>query len=139
LNTAIEQAKKKVAAEFGLGKDFDVTAVQPSDLTENGGSQGESSDDYGAVLAGISQRIQEAKNANKDVSASDVPTLVKDMAKDFANDGEFDGETAEGALNTALEITPKQAKEGLQTAMENFMKSDRNKSGTSMSDLSLSF
>jgi hypothetical protein len=86
------------------------------------------------VLAGISQVAQE-----QGASASDVPELVQQMARDF-EDGSFDGKNASGeTLQKVSGIAPDAAKNGLQTAMENFMKSERNKSDQSMSDLSLSF
>jgi hypothetical protein len=133
LNTAIEQAKQQVASQFGLGPNFDISEVQPDDLTQQGPASGQSAD-YGAVLAGISQVAQE-----QGASASDVPELVQQMARDF-EDGSFDRKNASGeTLQKVSGIAPDAAKNGLQTAMENFMKSERNKSDQSMSDLSLSF
>ena len=86
------------------------------------------------MLAGISQVAQD-----QGASASDVPELVQQMARDY-EDGSFDGQNAAGeTLQKVSGIAPDAAKDGLQTAMKNFMESDRNKSGTRMSDLSLSF
>lgn len=132
LAAAIDNANKAVADEFGLGSGFDITAVQPSDLTQ-GGSANERGQ-YGAVLAGISQAAQ-----SNGLSPAEVLALIDAFEEDFT-DGTFDGTNAAGdALNTALSLTPEAAVTGLNTAIEAFLNSGRNNSSISWDSLGLPF
>ena len=132
LATAIDNANKAVAEEFGLGSGFDITAVQPSDLTK-GGSDNEQGQ-YGAVLAGISQVAQ-----SNGLTPAEVLDLVDAFEEDFT-DGSFDGTNAAGeALDTALSLTPEAAANGLNTAIEAFLNGSRNNSSITWDSLGLPF
>jgi hypothetical protein len=132
LSTAIENANKAVAEEFGLGPDFDIAGVQPADLTQSGSANDQGK--YGAVLAGISQVAQ-----SNGLTAEQVLDLVSAMEQDFT-DGTFDGyNAANEALDTALSLTPEQAANGLNTAIEAFLLGAQNGSGLSWSDFIFAF
>jgi hypothetical protein len=52
------------------------------------------------------------------------------MAEDF-RDGVFDGKNGEAALEFAIEITPAEAANGLNTAIANFLNGTNNRSNKS--------
>lgn len=132
LSIAIENANSEVADEFGLGTDFDITAVQPDDLTQP--AVADSGALYGAVLAGISEVA-----ASNGLTPSEVLALLKDMAEDYT-DGTFDGTNAAGdALTLATSLAPAAADSGLETAIQNFLGSAENESGLTWIDLVFSF
>ncbi len=133
LATAIENANKKVANTFGIGE-IDISQTVPADLADEESKNAESSElKYGAVQAGLSELM--VKN---NLNPEDLPVLVNEMAKDFS-DGSFDGKNGETALNFALSITPKQALEGLNTAIDSFLNGSNNNSNYSPGDFSFGF
>jgi hypothetical protein len=71
-----------------------------------------------------------------ELSPEALLTLVADIAKDYA-DGVLDGKSGSAALETSLTLTPEQALGGLNIAIENFMSSDRNKSGVNYESIGI--
>ncbi|MFP4364904.1 MAG: hypothetical protein ACLFR1_13660 [Spirochaetia bacterium] len=131
LDTVIANANSDVADTFGLSE-VDISSVIPSDMSEDATADSSSQQQYGAVQAGLTQVAED-----NSLAPADVLDLVDAMAQDF-EDGSFDGTDAAGnALDTALSITPEQAMNGLNTAIENFMNSSENKSGVNLSELGI--
>lgn len=134
LETAIANANNKVAAKFGLAN-VDISSVIPADLAQSSSAEAKQEQKmYGAVQAGLSQQAKD-----HGMAASDVLTMVKEMAKDY-EDGEFDGQSNEGALEITLNITPVEAHAGLQTAIDAFLSGSSNESGVeSSTEVGVSF
>lgn len=123
LAIAIENANKEVADAFGLSG-IDISKTVPADISVSSSAEMSAEQKtYGAVLAGLSQTAKSNQHAPEEVL-----TLVKDLAEDF-KDGQMDGKSRETALSFTLEITPAQALEGLQTAIDAFLQGPENKSG----------
>ncbi len=128
LAIAIENASKGVGEIFNLS-DLDINTTIPGDLSSaTSENLSMAQKKYGAVQAGLSQLLLQ-----HEISPEMLPDLIEDIGKDFA-DGVIDGKNGSAALEFALQITPADALEGLQTAIENFMIGDNNKSGASFSD-----
>lgn len=121
LAIAIENANRTTARAFGLSE-VDITTVIPADLSFRGRSHSEAQLKYGVIQAGLSQYVKE-----EGLSASDLLVLVDAFAEDFA-DGQVDGNSGSAALEFSLSITPEQALTGLNVAIENFLKSENNRS-----------
>ncbi len=122
LAKAIENANGKVGEAFGLNG-IDISSTVPADLSSKESVDAEQPElDYGAVQAGLSELM-----LSNELSPGDLPDLINDMAKDFS-DGAFDGKSGDAALQFALDITPKQAMQGLNTAIDNFLNGPRNSS-----------
>jgi hypothetical protein len=115
LATAIANANSKVAEAFGLSG-IDLSSVIPVDLSQPiNGTASENQKKYGSVLAGLSELIR--------VNGLDpemLLDLVKAMTEDI-KDGEIDGMNNGEALEMVLTITPENAMEGLQTAIDSFL------------------
>lgn len=122
IETAIANANREVAAAFGL-TGIDIAKDIPADLSQAATGKAMAQVKYGAVQAGLSQAIKESN-----ISAEQLLTLVQDMSEDFS-DGVFDGRSGGAALEYSQALTPEQAMTGLNTAIENFMNSSRNRSG----------
>jgi hypothetical protein len=130
LATAIEAANRNVAIMFGLDG-VDIVTVTPDDLTDPDEDVDVNSDEtgHGVMLAAFTQ-------AGKDigVTAADLLLLLQDFADDYS-DGIIDGKGRDGkGLKNALEHTPKQALNGLATAVNNFLDGDKNNSGIRSED-----
>jgi hypothetical protein len=122
LEASVEIANEKVAKAFGIAE-VNISKELPADLSHASKALSQAQIKYGAVQAGLSQVAKE-----NNLSAEDLLTLVADIAKDYA-DGVLDGKSGSAALETTLTLTPEQALDGLNTAIENFMQGERNLSG----------
>jgi hypothetical protein len=122
METAIAKSSQEVAKAFGL-VDINLTNEVPADLSYGGSGKSMAQIKYGAVQAGLSQIIKD-----HNLSPQQLLTLVKDISLDFS-DGVLDGKSGSAALQSSLTLTPNQALTGLNTAIESFMNSPRNKSG----------
>jgi hypothetical protein len=131
VEASIKDANAKVAAAFGIA-DVDITGQIPADLSQANAAISKAQAKYGAIQAGLSQTIKD-----RNLSADQLLTLVKDISKDYT-DQVLDGKSGSVALESALEITPNEALTGLNTAMNNFMNSPKNKSGYSAQDMGIS-
>ncbi|MBS3771338.1 MAG: hypothetical protein KGY69_13885 [Bacteroidales bacterium] len=122
LATAIENANNNVASAFGLG-DTDISSTVPADLTRSESIDAEQSElSYGAAQAGLSNLVK-----TEGLNPEDLPELINAMGEDF-RDGNFDGKDGEEALEFALSVTPQEALDGLQTAIDNFLNGSQNTS-----------
>lgn len=130
MEASIALANEKVAEAFGIAE-VNISKELSADLSHGSSALSQAQIKYGAVQAGLSQVIKE-----QDLSAEELLTLVADIAKDYT-DGVLDGKAGSTALETTLTITPEQALVGLEVAVENFMNSDRNKSGVSYGSLGI--
>ena len=124
LETSINIANEKVAKAFGIAE-VNISKDLSADLSHASSALSKAQLQHGAVQAGLSQIVKE-----KGLSAEKLLTLVSEIGKDYS-DGVLDGKAGATTLETTLSISPEQALGGLSTAMENFLKSDRNKSGMS--------
>lgn len=122
LSAAIASAEEKISNAFGIGN-IDIFTTIPADLSDVASVMAnQNALQYGAVQAGLSQLI----NMNS-LDPSALPGFIEDMANDF-RDGIFDGKNGEEALQFASELTPAEAANGLQTAMEAFLNGSQNRS-----------
>jgi hypothetical protein len=122
LSTAISKAEEKVSNAFGIAN-IDIFTTIPVDLSDvSSANANQNALQYGAVQAGLSQLM---KMNNLDPSS--LPEFIQDMANDF-QDGVFDGKNGELALEFVTEITPAEAVNGLQIAIENFLTGSNNRS-----------
>lgn len=122
IETSIEEANKKIAEAFGIAE-VNISRELPADLSHASNALSQAQAQYGAVQAGLSQIVKE-----HNLSAEELLILVADIAKDFT-DGVLDGKAGSTALETTLTLTPDQALNGLNIAIENFLRSERNQSG----------
>jgi hypothetical protein len=129
LSIAIENANKEVADLFGLSG-IDINTTIPANLPSIASQNMEMAQiKYGAVQAGLSQLLH-----NHGYEPEDLLDLIEDFGKDFV-DGIIDGKNGSEALNFVLGITPVNAIDGLQTAMESFMNGTQNSSGFMLADM----
>ncbi|CAN5452347.1 hypothetical protein BH23BAC1_BH23BAC1_17340 [soil metagenome] len=128
IETAVNNANTEMTGIFGLSGII-LNSEIPADLTFSNNAATHAQIKYGAVQAGLSQYVKE-----NNLSADVLITLLKDMGKDFS-DGKVDGKTGSVALETTLTITPQKALQGLNIAIENFLKSARNKSGATSASI----
>lgn len=124
LEASVDIANEKVAQAFGIAE-VNISKELPADLSHASNALSKAQAQYGAVQAGLSQIVKE-----HNLSAEELLTLVADIAKDYT-DGVIDGKSGSTALETTLTLTPEEAFGGLNTAIENFLRSDRNQSGFS--------
>lgn len=130
IETSIEEANKKIAEAFGMAS-TDISKEIPADLSQASSAITEAQAKYGAVQAGLSQIVKE-----HNLSAEQLLTLIKDIAEDFS-DGVLDNKSGSSALQSSLSLTPDQALNGLNTAIENFLRSERNQSGYSYESIGI--
>lgn len=122
LEASINVANEKVARAFGIAE-VNISKDLSADLSHANSGLSKAQLQYGAVQAGLSQIVKE-----KGLSAEKLLTLVSEIGKDYS-DGVLDGKAGSATLEISLSVTPEQALGGLNVAMENFLKSDRNLSG----------
>ena len=122
VEASINDANAKVAQAFGLTA-LDISKEIPADLSYASTGITKAQAQYGAVQAGLSQIVKEHS-----ITPDQLLALVEDISKDFS-DGMLDGKAGSTALQTSLSLTPAEAMSGLNTAIENFMNSERNVSG----------
>lgn len=132
LRASINIANEKVAKAFGIAE-VNISKDLSADLSHASNALTKAQLQYGAVQAGLSQMVKE-----KGLSADKLLTLVSEIGKDYS-DGVLDGKAGSISLETTLSITPEQALGGLSIAMENFLKSDRNKSGVDHASIGIIF
>lgn len=130
LEASIDLANEKVAQAFGIAE-VNISKELPADLSHAANALSQAQIKYGAVQAGLSQIAKE-----NSLSAEELLTLVADIAKDYT-DGVLDGKSGSAALETSLTLTPEQALTGLNTAIENFMRGERNLSGTNYESIGI--
>ena len=126
IETAIANANAKVSTAFGLDG-INLTETIPSDLSFAAATHGEARIKYGIIQAALSQTIKE-----QGLAAEKLLELIADISADYS-DGSFNGSNGSAALQFSLSLTPSQAMVGLNTAIENYLKSANNKSGVSAS------
>jgi hypothetical protein len=130
VEASVDIANEKVAKAFGIAE-VNISKELPADLSHASNALSQAQIKYGAVQAGLSQVVKELE-----LSPEALLTLVADIAKDYA-DGVLDGKSGSAALETSLTLTPEQALGGLNIAIENFMSSDRNKSGVNYESIGI--
>lgn len=130
LENAYVQSASDTAGIFGLSG-FDPNSVLPDNFTIPGGVPNVSANSakLGLVVSGLSQLM-----VDQSLQPLDQLAIIQNVAHDYS-DGIFDGKNASGAsVPNTLSLTPKQAINGLATAMTNFLNSTRNASGWRSSD-----
>lgn len=130
LETAIANANARVTTAFGLDG-INLTETIPSDLSFAAVTHSEAQLKYGIIQAALSQVIKE-----QGLAAEKLLDLVADISADYQDDS-FNGQ-ASVSLSLALQITPKEAMAGLNTAIEAYMKSSYNKSGMTYGSVQVS-
>lgn len=129
LAIAIENANVEVAGAFGLSN-VDISSKIPADLSMEASTNAEQPElDYGAVQAGLSELM-----LSNELDAQNLTGLIEAMAQDFS-DGVFDGKSGDTALQFTLSITPAEAVQGLETAIESFLNGPGNASEYTTVDL----
>jgi len=132
LAQAIAAANQEVADLFGLSG-IDIARTRVDDLTDpNEDVDADSAEtQYGLIIAAISQVAKD-----NGLTPDQVMDLIANMADDFS-DGELDGLSAGEALELAISITPEDAINGLEVAMDNFLTGDQNSSDLGPDDFSI--
>lgn len=133
LTNAHDKSVIDTANVFGL-TGIDTGTIKPDNFTVSGGvpSAGANTAKLGLVISGLSQLVEDLPVAPSAKTPEKQLGLIQNIAHDYS-DGDFDGFNSSGAAvpNTSFPLTPKQAINGLQTAMTNFLNSGQNASGYS--------
>jgi len=132
LAIAIAAANQEVADLFGLSG-VDIVKTRVDDLTDlNEDVDADSAEtQYGLIIAAISQVAKD-----NGLTPDQVMDLIANMADDFS-DGEFDGLSGGEALELAMTITPEDAINGLEIAMDNFLAGEQDNSDLVPDELSI--
>lgn len=121
LATAIANANRVVAEAFGLSG-IDISSIIPADLsTPESAMANENQKKYGSVLAGLSELIR-----LNGLVPEDVLVLIGNLSDDLS-DGVLDGMDNGEVIEFVLTITPEEAMDGLQNAIDSFINGPRNK------------